>query len=1035
MGKMKKIGKLYGEEDKRGDMKSGSKASGKAAFALLLAGTLLLALAFLPQPALAQTAVTTCAELQNIKDNLGGNYYLANDIDCSGFGNFEPIGTESSKFTGTFDGKGYKITNLYINRPSTDNVGLFGFTGSGSEIKDVGLEEVDVSGDGCVGGLVGFNDGPITNSYSSGSVSGSCGVGGLVGYKRQGTITNSYSSGSVSGSWNVGGLVGINEGTITNSYSTGSVTGSNYVGGLVGDNVGTITNCYWDIYRSGRSDCVGVDKGTTTCTGKNSGNSEPDYWYFSTHAPMDQWDFVNIWAIEEGVTYPYLQWQEVAEPPSITSFAPPSPVSDTVCTWRTFNISVDQTVNVSWYLNKSLLPGTNESKREANYTLHAEFVGDNNVSAVAENANGTDMQTWVWNVAIPLNCTCGDICVNTTGWWRNNSFFNVSGIAPIQAAVDNANAGETICVKDGTYNENVDVDVAHLTIQSQNGSDSTTVQAESADDHIFNVTKDYVNISGFTATGATNGGNAGIYLNSSVSNCNISDNNASHNVFGIYLPFSCNNNTLANNTANLNSAFGIYLPISCNNNTLANNTANLNSAYGILLESSCNNNTLTGNTANLNGVHGIVVEGWSNNNTLTGNTANSNTQHGIYLWYSGGNNTLTKNTANSNGHVGIYLEGSSDNTLTENAALKNDWGIMLHDTSNNNTLTNNTANSNNNNGINLLSSSNNTLTNNTANSNTQYGIRMLSSNSTNLTGNTANSNDDYGIYLSSSSNNTLMNNTASNNTNYDFYSDQNSHDNNIEDLLISSYPTTISFTYDNGIRIKGVTTPEPDPMGKVNISKFVNATNVTADSWMFMNVSYEDGDLGGVDENSLKMWKHNGTDWTEVQGTNGVNTTGNYVYANVTSFSQIAPFGNPPDATPPGNVTGFTATAGDGQVSLSWTNPGDADFVGTKVIRKQGSYPTNVNDGTEVCNRTKAPGSTDSYTDTGLTNGIAYYYTAFAYDGVPNYSSADDSARDYATPTAPTPPVPVPEFNTIGLLALIGILSVVLAFATLRKRE
>ena len=142
------------------------------------------------------------------------------------------------------------------------------------------------------------------------------------------------------------------------------------------------------------------------------------------------------------------------------------------------------------------------------------------------------------------------------------------------------------------------------------------------------------------------------------------------------------------------------------------------------------------------------------------------------------------------------------------------------------------------------------------------------------------------------------------------------------------------------------------------------------------------------------------------------------------------------DTTSPGNVTGFSAIAGDGQVSLSWLNPGDSDFVGTKVIRKQGSYPVTVSDGTEVCNRTTSPGSMDSYTDTGLTNGITYYYTAFAYDKVPNYSSAVDSAQDCATPTAPAPPpVPVPEFNVIGLLALIGILSVVLAFATLRRKK
>jgi hypothetical protein len=77
-----------------------------------------------------------------------------------------------------------------------------------------------------------------------------------------------------------------------------------------------------------------------------------------------------------------------------------------------------------------------------------------------------------------LNCTCGDICVNETGWWRDCGAFNPSN-TPIQHAVDNATAGETICVKDGNYNENVDVSKSHLTIQSENGSANCIVQAAS----------------------------------------------------------------------------------------------------------------------------------------------------------------------------------------------------------------------------------------------------------------------------------------------------------------------------------------------------------------------------------------------------------------------------------------------------------------------------------------------------------------------------------------------------------------------------
>ena len=84
-------------------------------------------------------------------------------------------------------------------------------------------------------------------------------------------------------------------------------------------------------------------------------------------------------------------------PPNITSYAPPSPVNDTVCNWRTFNVTVNQTVNVSWYLNGTLIC-ENESITKANCTLHAEVAGEHNVSVVASNENGTDMQTWIWNV-------------------------------------------------------------------------------------------------------------------------------------------------------------------------------------------------------------------------------------------------------------------------------------------------------------------------------------------------------------------------------------------------------------------------------------------------------------------------------------------------------------------------------------------------------------------------------------------------------------------------------------------------------------
>ncbi|RZB32884.1 MAG: hypothetical protein AEth_00230 [Candidatus Argoarchaeum ethanivorans] len=109
------------------------------------------------------------------------------------------------------------------------------------------------------------------------------------------------------------------------------------------------------------------------------------------------------------------------------------------------------------------------------------------------------------------------------------------GNQTIQQAVNNASEGEIIIVRDGTYNENVDVSKSHLTIRSENGSANCIVSASNLNDDVFKVTKDYVNISGFTVENTTGDWKAGIYLHT-VEHCNISYNTAnSNNYWGIYL--------------------------------------------------------------------------------------------------------------------------------------------------------------------------------------------------------------------------------------------------------------------------------------------------------------------------------------------------------------------------------------------------------------------------------------------------------------------------------------------------------------------
>ena len=163
---------------------------------------------------------------------------------------FSPVGSETNPFQGSFDGAGFAISNLTVNRPGTGRVGLFGTTDS-AVIENIGLVDVAIEGAGSVGGLVGYESSgtAITNSYASGSVTGNNNwVGGLVGYANSTSIAGSYAAAAVSSSGNsVGGLVGYAQGVdVTGSHATGTAAGAENVGGLVGyaRQTSTIANSY-----------------------------------------------------------------------------------------------------------------------------------------------------------------------------------------------------------------------------------------------------------------------------------------------------------------------------------------------------------------------------------------------------------------------------------------------------------------------------------------------------------------------------------------------------------------------------------------------------------------------------------------------------------------------------------------------------------------------------------------------------------------------------------------------------------------------
>jgi len=225
-------------------------------------------------------------------------FELANDIDASdtvtwnGGAGFVPLGP----FGGTFDGQGYTISGLHVNRPATDYIGLFTET-EGSTILDLTLTTANITGRDYVGGLVGMIGGEphpctISNVSVSGEVNGRHYVGGLIGFSYSSQLSDCHTdctitltgregggmagtlygegsavwtrcsaAGAITGAGDLGGFIGrMDEGQVSQSYSLVTVNGDTWmpVGGFIGNfEAGQVTDCY------ARGDVTNADTGDT----------------------------------------------------------------------------------------------------------------------------------------------------------------------------------------------------------------------------------------------------------------------------------------------------------------------------------------------------------------------------------------------------------------------------------------------------------------------------------------------------------------------------------------------------------------------------------------------------------------------------------------------------------------------------------------------------------------------------------------------------------------------------------------------------
>lgn len=455
--------------------------------------------------------ITTVTQLQEMKDGLTAHYALGNNIDASdtatwneGAG-FEPIGTLGDNFAGTFDGRGYKISDLYMER--ANYVGLFGCVGNGGVVENVELNATLVYCENWVGALVGKNFGAVSNSYSTGFVDGNYYVGGLVGRNygtvsncyststvegsgndvgalvgwNDGTVSNSYSTGSVDGNDSVGGLVGYNPigATVSNSYSTSSTSGSSYVGGLVGWNHdGTVSNCYsigtvsgidvgglvgynsgtvgnsfWDNQTSGQATSDG-GTGKTTENMKNVRTYTDTAWSEGLTSP---WDFVgnpyddvgddDNWDIDglNNNGYPFLSWQTPDPPDNLKVESEISPQRVTTLT-PSFSFSyTDNNAHRMKTFQMQVGTSAGDNSLWDNLTTQENENGDTVSVTYAGSSLSRGVVYW-WRVKTQ----------NTTDiWsgWSDNENFRINKVSLIY----NIDAGSTVdenCVLYLNFDEN-----------------------------------------------------------------------------------------------------------------------------------------------------------------------------------------------------------------------------------------------------------------------------------------------------------------------------------------------------------------------------------------------------------------------------------------------------------------------------------------------------------------------------------------------------------------------------------------------------
>lgn len=271
--------------------------------------------------------VETAEDLDEVRNYPDDYFRQIADIDLSNYTSgegWEPI----DDFSGTYYGSGFTITNLVIDRPHEDNVGLFGSTEEAT-LSGIRLIDISIIGKDNVGSIVGYSvnsgiykssvtgsvkgrhavggltgkvvESSIAECYSPADVEGSENSGGLIGESLGSVLENCYSMGSITGELNTGGLIGYfdSDTEVLNCYAAGEVTGDVNPGGLIGYGSGTAINSYWD-----------TDKSDQVTSAGGEGRTTAEMTYPRAQNTYEDWDFLYRWGKDSDYTingYPFLR--------------------------------------------------------------------------------------------------------------------------------------------------------------------------------------------------------------------------------------------------------------------------------------------------------------------------------------------------------------------------------------------------------------------------------------------------------------------------------------------------------------------------------------------------------------------------------------------------------------------------------------------------------------------------------------------------------------------------------------------------------